>query len=132
MTSILLVSLLSAAVSVSNAAEKSPLQSVAPLVEQVKGAVVNVDVTLRGGHPPGPGFEPMDPFMGPMGKDQAMTGAGSGFIIDSGGLVLTNNHVVDGAVSIRVRLDDGRNFDAKVLGRDPLTDVALLKLKGKT
>jgi serine protease Do len=56
-------------------------------------------------------------------------GAGSGFIIDSRGYVLTNNHVVEGAVSIRVKMDDGRSFDGEVLGTDPATDVALVKLK---
>ncbi len=45
--------------------------------------------------------------------------------------MLTNNHVVEGAVAIRVRLDDGRTFDAQVMGRDPLTDVAVIRLKGK-
>jgi serine protease Do len=58
-------------------------------------------------------------------------GTGSGFIIDPKGLVLTNNHVVEGAVTIRVRLDDGRAFDGELVGRDPLTDVAMVKLKGK-
>src|SRR5262249_53642510 len=58
-------------------------------------------------------------------------GAGSGFIIHPNGTVLTNNHVVEGADAIRVRLEDGRSFDANVLGRDPLTDVAVVKLKGK-
>ncbi len=56
---------------------------------------------------------------------------GSGFIIDPSGIVLTNNHVVQGAVSIRVRLNDRREFDAKILGRDPATDVAVIKLQGK-
>jgi serine protease Do len=46
-------------------------------------------------------------------------------------LALTNNHVVQGAVDIRVRLEDGRAFDAEVLGRDPLTDVALIRFKDK-
>jgi len=45
--------------------------------------------------------------------------------------VLTNNHVVEGSVAIRVRLDDGRAFDGEVLGRDPLTDIAVVRLKGK-
>src|SRR5207237_5804899 len=55
---------------------------------------------------------------------------GSGFIIRADGLVMTNNHVVAKTDSIRVKLEDGREFDAKVLGTDPLTDLALLKLKG--
>src|SRR5260370_35346208 len=57
-------------------------------------------------------------------------GAGSGFIIDTKGLVLTNNHVVQAAVAIRVKLDDGREFEGKAVGRDPLTDVALGQLSG--
>jgi serine protease Do len=54
---------------------------------------------------------------------------GSGFLIDATGSILTNNHVVKDATEIRVRLSDGRDFGAKVLGRDPLTDVALLQLQ---
>ncbi|MDO5674641.1 MAG: DegQ family serine endoprotease [bacterium] len=61
-------------------------------------------------------------------KQQA---AGSGFIISADGYVLTNNHVVDGADSITVRLDDRREFKAKVVGSDPQTDVALLKIDGR-
>src|SRR5207249_4275902 len=60
-----------------------------------------------------------------------LQGAGSGFVVDARGLVITNNHVVDNALTIRVRFDDGRAFDAEVAGRDALVDVALLKLKGK-
>src|SRR6266851_4923163 len=59
------------------------------------------------------------------------SGAGSGFIIHPNGTLLTNNHVVEGADAIRVHLEDGRAFDAEVLGRDPLTDIAVVKLKGK-
>ena len=54
-------------------------------------------------------------------------GRGSGFIITVRRLHLTNNHVVDGATAVQVRLDDGRELDAKVVGRDPQTDLALLK-----
>ena len=61
-------------------------------------------------------------------KQQA---AGSGFIISADGYVLTNNHVVDSADSITVRLDDQREFKAKVVGSDPQTDVALLKIEGR-
>ena len=56
-------------------------------------------------------------------------GAGSGFVIDPRGYILTNNHVVEGAFNIRVKFDDGRTLEAEVLGRDPLTDIALIKLK---
>jgi len=54
---------------------------------------------------------------------------GSGFIIDKSGLIVTNNHVVDGATKIKVKLPDGRTFDAKLVGTDAATDVALLRVK---
>jgi serine protease Do len=54
---------------------------------------------------------------------------GSGFIINSGGYLVTNNHVVDGATDIQVKLSDGREFSAKVVGRDSKTDLALLKIE---
>jgi serine protease Do len=114
--------------------EAQALPSLAPLVESVKSAVVNVDVTARAGAGMrgGLGQNPFDRFFGgPNGREQLRQGAGSGFIVDPKGLVLTNNHVVEGATSIIVKLDDGRSFSADVVGRDPLTDVALLKLKGK-
>ena len=107
--------------------------SLAPLIDSVKSAVVNIDVAKR---PSGEQAELMERFFkkrGGTGKEDAplSSGTGSGFIIDPKGLVLTNNHVVEGAVTLKVRLDDGRAFDGEVLGRDPLTDVALVKLKGK-
>ncbi|MCI5128686.1 MAG: DegQ family serine endoprotease [Candidatus Electrothrix sp. AUS3] len=58
-------------------------------------------------------------------------GAGSGFIISKSGLILTNNHVVDDASTIRVRLADKREFTASVVGTDPQSDVALIKIKGR-
>jgi serine protease Do len=117
--------------------EAQALPSLAPLVESVKGAVVNVDVQAKASRSEGFGQENpfYDRFFGGGGqgqrREQLRQGAGSGFIIDSKGLVLTNNHVIEGAVTIRVRMDDGRSFDAKIVGRDPLTDVALLQLQGK-
>lgn len=58
-------------------------------------------------------------------------GAGSGFIISSDGLILTNNHVVEDATTIKVRLADEREFTAEVIGTDPQSDVALIKIDGK-
>ncbi|HEY6827345.1 MAG TPA: trypsin-like peptidase domain-containing protein, partial [Gemmatimonadaceae bacterium] len=54
--------------------------------------------------------------------------SGSGFIVSTDGYILTNNHVVDGAAEVRVRLLDRREFKAKVIGRDPNTDVAVIKI----
>ncbi|MBI4594300.1 MAG: trypsin-like peptidase domain-containing protein [Candidatus Rokubacteria bacterium] len=56
--------------------------------------------------------------------------SGSGFVIDPGGLIVTNAHVVEGASTVRVRLFDGRRFAAKVIGRDNRVDLALLRLDG--
>ncbi len=58
-------------------------------------------------------------------------GQGSGFIIESGGLIMTNHHVVDGADKIIVRLHDGRELGGKLVGRDPVTDVALIRVEAK-
>ncbi len=60
--------------------------------------------------------------------NRVLSGTGSGFIIKSDGLVLTNAHVVDGADSVTVTLKDGRNFTGRVLGQDHLTDVAVIKI----
>jgi serine protease Do len=73
----------------------------------------------------GPGFPRPDM------RPRKRTGAGSGFFIDPDGLIVTNNHVVEGAEKINVRLTDGTEMRAKVVGRDPATDVALIKVEGK-
>jgi len=110
------------------------LPSLAPLVESVKSAVVNVDVQKRETGGGEVDDEMLERFFGmkrPRGRGNILQGLGSGFVIDAKGLVLTNNHVVDDAVTLRVRFDDGRAFDAEIVGRDPLVDVALLRIKGK-
>ena len=99
-----------------------------------------VGVTVQGVHPAagstGPDFSD-DPFFqffrglpGPRGMPPAMPfrGQGSGFIISADGLVLTNAHVVRDAKEVTVKLSDRREFRAKVLGSDPATDVAVLKV----
>lgn len=58
-------------------------------------------------------------------------GAGSGFIVSQDGYVVTNNHVIQGAQKITVKLVDGRSFDAKIIGTDPFSDIALLKIDAK-
>ncbi|HYV46309.1 MAG TPA: Do family serine endopeptidase [Myxococcaceae bacterium] len=113
------------------------LPTLAPLIETAKTAVVNVDVQSRVNRAEMQGdlFDFMQPRRGGRGggdgREQLAQGKGSGVIIDGRGMVLTNNHVVQDAVLIRVGLDDGRTFDAEIVGRDPATDVALVRLKGK-
>lgn len=113
--------------------------SLAPLVKQLKPVVVNISTTTvvksqtRGFRGPGMGGdenEMLERFFGPRQMpEQRGTGLGSGFIINEDGHVLTNNHVVKDATDIKVRLSDGREFEAKVVGRDAGTDVALIKLQ---
>src|SRR5438552_3939557 len=92
--------------------EVQGLPSLAPLVESVKSAVVNVEVASKVAQSPEED-QFYEFFFGrrqgqPAPQRQPIRrGAGSGFIIDSKGLVVTNNHVVEGAVSIRVKMDDG-------------------------
>jgi len=84
------------------------------------------------------GFPEMDiPFNGGRGQrggqpeDQVVHASGSGFIVSKDGLILTNNHVVADANKVTVILSDRREFDAKVVGRDPTTDVAVIKIDGQ-
>jgi len=64
-------------------------------------------------------------------KKQERPGLGSGFIVSSDGYIMTNNHVVGDADEIKVALKDGREFDAEIVGTDPRTDVAVIKIDGK-
>ncbi|MDE6321077.1 MAG: Do family serine endopeptidase, partial [Muribaculaceae bacterium] len=60
---------------------------------------------------------------------QRQTGLGSGVILSSDGYIVTNNHVIDGAERLEVTLNDNRNFEATIIGADPMTDVALIKIE---
>ena len=62
---------------------------------------------------------------------EVITGQGSGFFISADGYAVTNNHVVQNAESVKVTTDDGKSYDAKVIGTDPRTDLALIKVDGK-
>lgn len=113
------------------ATDFDPRRSLAPLVKEIGPTVVNVRVA--GKTPRAMDLEGIDPRMLPfldMGPQQPKQGIGSGVILSSDGLVVTNHHVVDGAEKLEVKLADGRMFNAKVLGSDPLTDIALIQLEG--
>jgi len=100
---------------------------VADLAEKVESTVVSITTTQVVNAPTG---HPFELFMGPEGMGPTeRTGAGTGFIIDPAGYVVTNEHVVRDADDVTVKLWDDREFDAEVVGRDPKLDVALLKLK---
>jgi serine protease Do len=113
----------------------------ADVVERVTPAVVNVTVaqeprqamSLPGGQMPDENSPLYEFFKRFGGLDEMPTpdqreGEGSGFIIDDDGYIVTNNHVVDGATSIEITLNDGKQYQARVIGRDAKTDLALLKI----
>lgn len=110
----------------------------ADLIERVQPSVVTVEVNKTieprlSGFEGDPRLQPFfERFFGQRGLPepaprQAM-GAGSGFIIDEAGYIVTNNHVVEGADAVTVRLSDDREFEATVVGTDDKTDLALLKI----
>ncbi len=112
----------------------TPPKSFATLVAKVKNSVVNISTTqIIKESPMLPFFMPNGPFgrfQGPMPERKMKVHAlGSGFVIDKDGLILTNNHVVAKASSIKIKLANGKVYDAKVVGRDPKTDLALIKVK---
>ena len=140
-------------------ASKPPVQEVKPLAdasnafvaiaEHVTPAVVSIDATSdarevagRGGRGTGrgalpPGLEAFEEFLNPMPRDNLpQQSSGSGFLVSRDGYILTNNHVVTArdrqtaADRVTVRLQDGRSFRARVVGNDPETDVAVLKIEG--
>ena len=126
--------------------ESSSRNTFAPVVKKVLPAVVNVSaskmVKSQMGTMPGN----MEPFFrqffgdddgAPFGRggrgrteppQQREQGAGSGVIVSPEGYILTNNHVVDGATDVRVTLSDKREFKARIVGTDPKTDLAVLKI----
>ncbi len=127
--------------------------SLAPLVEQVVDAVVNIKANQTAeakgvpmpkmpGMPRGPNGEgsPLDEFFNdffnqrngedsPSPRQRKGTSLGSGFVIDSAGIVITNNHVISDSNEIFVVLNDGTELKAEVIGKDPKIDVAVLRVK---
>jgi len=115
--------------------------SFADIFQQVAPAVVQIDVRTRvetprtlqiPGFPPGFGI-PIPEGQEPEGEDgegATALGAGSGFFISADGYIVTNNHVVENATEITVRLADERELEARVIGRDEGTDLAVIKVEG--
>ena len=127
----------------------------ADIVERVKPSVISVKVNIAekvakddGNNEDSP-FQPGSPmerffrrFGGPDGLPPGLRGGprgggrsvgqGSGFFISADGFAVTNNHVVDGADKVEVTTDDGKTYSAKVIGTDPRTDVALIKVEGSS
>ena len=103
--------------------------------ENAVKAVVNIEAVQQVEMPRRRGYDPFLEFFGiPQGYDEGpqyreQRAGGSGVIISEDGYIVTNNHVVDGASKLRVKLNDGRSFDAKLIGKDSATDLALLKIE---
>lgn len=117
-------------------------RSFSALVRSVKPAVVNISISGRVpaqqhfGNQQFPQDSPFNEFFQehfgnrpqPGGGDREFRAVGSGFIIEAGGLVVTNNHVIENAEKIDIVMQDGTRYSASVQGRDPKTDLALLKV----
>ena len=140
-----------------SAAAASGLPNFADLAEALRPAVVNISTTApveappHMGMGPGPGgprqfgppggqqgpgqdpfhefWEPFERYFGPMPRQQKQRSLGSGFILDSHGLIMTNNHVVENAEEIVVQTASDKEYKAKVVGRDPKTDLAVIKIE---
>lgn len=131
--------------SVSQIANARPApDSFADLAERLLPSVVNISTSQMVAERQGPDFQfpPGSPFEdlfrdfmdrngqgGQAPQKRRATALGSGFVISADGYIVTNNHVIDGADEITVRFHDGETLDAELVGRDPKTDVALLKVK---
>ena len=113
--------------------------SFADLAERLMPSVVNISTTqtivtntnpFPFKFPPGSPFEDMFKEFGAP-QERKSSALGSGFIIDEGGIVVTNNHVIQDAEDIIVRVNDEIEYKAKVIGADPLSDIAVLKIESK-
>ncbi len=117
------------------------------LAEKVRSGVVNIQVVKKVknvefgsrhffGNPLGEN-NPFGDFFGPFSEENPprgfeQRGVGSGFVMSREGYILTNNHVVEDADQIKVKLANGKEYDGKVVGRDPKTDLALVKVEGSS
>jgi serine protease Do len=127
----------------SPALKKEAPVSFADLADKVAHSVVNISTTqVVKRSPMRPFLEPNAPFHDFFGEDffkrffgeiprgeMRSHALGSGFVIDENGSILTNNHVIEKATEIKVKFENGKEYDAKVIGRDPKTDLALIQTK---
>lgn len=124
------VALQSPAPAAPRSSPRQNLNFIAEAVEKVGPAVVRIDASRRIAQQLPPGFD--DPlfrgFFG-SGEERVERGTGSGFIISADGRLVTNAHVVAGSDTVKVTLKDGRTFNGKVVGIDPVTDVAAVKIE---
>ena len=118
---------------------KNTPESFADLAEKLMPSVVNISTTqtvvtnvnpFPFEFPPGSPFEDMFKEFGTPQKRKA-SALGSGFIIDAKGIVVTNNHVIKGAEDIMVTVNGEKEYEAKIIGSDPLSDLAVLEIKSK-
>jgi serine protease Do len=119
------------------AQSRLPAEGFADLNERLSPAVVNIATSQRvegvedlPRFPPGSPMERLNEGLGEGGAQ--ITSLGSGFIISPDGVVVTNNHVIESADAIEVILQSGRRYDATVVGRDPATDIAVLRVQAGT
>lgn len=129
----------------SGIAYADPAPDFTALVAQTKDAVVSIEVESKiNAYPAAEGIPPdiLERFFGipglespfeqrPQQRKRIAQGQGSGFIIDADGYILTNAHVVDGADTVKVQLNNNKEYTAEVVGADKRTDVALVKIKGE-
>ena len=134
----LIFSLLLINVSFSSNSANTPA-SFADLAEKLMPSVVNISTTqtvvtksnpFPFQFPPGSPFEDMFEDFGTPQKRKA-SALGSGFIIDAKGIVITNNHVIQDAEDILVRVNGDKEYEAKIIGKDPLSDIAVLQIDSK-
>ena len=115
-----------------------PSNFIAAVAQKVGPAVVRIDATRTVASPIDPELFNQPLFRRFFGgqipqlpQEFQQEGTGSGFIIDPNGLILTNAHVVEGSERVRVHLLDGRTFEGKVKGSDPVTDIAVIQIEGE-
>jgi len=111
---------------VTQAVEATRRTALVDAAARVAPAVVSINVKRRERQTP---QTPWDRFFVPRGYERVVQSWGSGFLVSADGTIITNQHVTEGADSIVVTTRDGRDFSARLLGEDPLTDIAVLRIE---